>query len=140
MELIKTRWRDFLASYGDEVGRAMTVVSFVLAFLVAAMNFLVRNSMPQVPNNADLADFNVIIMTYAGSIALIGAISGALGHWLRRRGIYEAEQAINADLDSELEIDLMISKYKDNRSQSALLRRILRRVQNARQDKKAESK
>ncbi|MEP1941714.1 MAG: hypothetical protein ABJJ03_01220 [Sulfitobacter sp.] len=135
--LIKTRWQEFLASSGNAVGQKLTVVSIVLAVLVASMNFLVKQNMMQVPNKADLAEFNFLLMTFAGYIAITGAILGGLGHWLRRRGIYEAEQAINADLESALEIDLIIAKYKNNRSQSALLRRILSRVQDARSDKQA---
>ncbi|RWR26295.1 hypothetical protein D2T29_20900 [Sinirhodobacter populi] len=114
-------WRGFLSAYGETLGAALTLVSFFMAFFVGALNFMVRRSMADVVANPGLGEFNKVVMEYAGTVGMAAAVVGFIGHWLRRKGIDEANKAIIEDLRSARQIDKIISDYSHEKLLRALI-------------------
>ncbi len=120
-------WREFLASYGEAFGGALTLVSFMLALFAGVLTYLVRQSIIDVVGNPTLGQFNLIMMKSAGIFSIGGAAIGFFGNWLRRRGISEAHKKIIEDLESKRQIDQIISDYRHKKQQVALIEAVARK-------------
>lgn len=123
---VRGRWREFLASWGEACGGALTLLSIFLALFAGVLTYLVRQSMIDVVGNPKLGEFNLVLMQVAGTIGIVGAAVGFFGHWLRRRGIAETYKAILEDLESERQIDQIISAYKHKKQLISLIEAIVR--------------
>lgn len=117
-------WVCFLATYGEAAGRGLTTLSFIGAVFVAALNLIVRHNMLAAAGNPKLASLNLEIMNIASTVGVIAAIFGFCGHFLRRRGIYEARTEVIEALEDDRAIDKIIFKHKHNRHQADWLKYI----------------